>query len=67
MSYHCSQPSPWGRFRFVCLPLGPSLCIGHLPMDDGPDPHSQQWSDWHLANDVVVHGRDDEEHDKMSP
>ena len=32
----------------ICLPLlGPSLCTGHLPMDDGPDLHPLWWSDWH--------------------
>ena len=35
---------PWAQ---ICLPpLGPSLCTGHLPVDDGPDPHPLQWRDW---------------------
>ena len=39
--------TPWRKIQICLPPPGLSLCTGHLPMDDGPDPHPLQWSDWH--------------------
>ena len=40
MNHHC----PWLSTHHGVA----SLCTGHLPTDDGPDPHPLWWSDWHL-------------------
>ena len=48
----------------ICPPsLGPRLCTGHLPMDDGPDPHPMWWSDRHHRW-CSFSWKDDREHDK---
>ena len=44
-------------------PLGPSLCTGHLSTYDGPYPTCCDGVIG-TADDVVIHGKDDKEHDK---
>ena len=38
--------TPWGRYRFVCLPWGLSCAQNIFQQDDGPDPGMLQRSYW---------------------
>ena len=55
--------TPWGRFRFVCLPWGlaPTQDIFQWMMDQILT-HCNGVRD--IADDVVVHGKDEKEHNK---
>ena len=52
--------TPWGRFRFVCLPWG--LACTFQWMMDQIITHCNGVIG--IADDVVFHGKDDNEHDK---
>ena len=56
VSLHCPQlwiisidnfQHSMGMLQICMSTLGPSLCPGYLPEDDGPDSCSLWWSDWH--------------------
>ena len=55
--------TPWGRYQIRTTPLGPIMCPGHLPrmMDQILERCKGVIG---IADDVVIYGDDDEDHDQ---
>ena len=55
--------TPWGRYRFICLPLGLTCAqdIFQWMMDQILECCEGAIG---ITDDVIIHGKDDEEHDQ---